>query len=140
MKKLFVVLFLGMMIVGFMTSCSTNSPSGVVKKQMECLKNKDAKGLVELIDLSDVTESEEELEKGKAELASMIESKGFKTVEKKGGIKSYEILDEDVAENPEPGSLAIVTIKTVYNNGEEETEKVKLIMDNDKNWKMSLKK
>lgn len=140
MKKILVALLFGMMTIGFLTSCGKNSPSDAVKKQMECLKNQDAEGLVELVAFKESLD-EEEIKKAKAELASLIREKGFKDIiERNGGIKSYEVLNEDVGENPEPGSIAFVTLKTVYNNGEEQEEKVKLIMDKDGKWKIYMGK
>lgn len=140
MKKL-LFFAIGIVAVGLVLSCSSsNSPESVVKKLMECYKNQDAEGIAELVNLEEISKDEDELEKNKAEMASMLREKVFKSIEQKGGIKNYEIIDIEVAETPEPGSLAIVTVKTVYNNGEEEENKSKLRMDRDGKWKLSLEK
>lgn len=139
MKKQLAVLLLGMMAVGFMTSCgSGNSPSAVVKKNIECIKNKDAKGVVELTYLDDIANSPEDLEEAKAQFLSMLQEGAFESLEEKGGVKSFEILNEDVSDNPEPGSIAFVTVKTVYGNGEEYENKVKTVMDKNGKWKVAL--
>lgn len=140
MKKI-LFFAIGIVAVGLVLSCSSsNSPESVVKKLMECYKNQDAEGIVELVNLEEISKDEDELEKNKAEMASMLREKVFKSIEQKGGIKNYEIIDIEVAEAPEPGSRAIVTLKTVYNNGDEVENKSKLRMDRDGKWKLSLEK
>jgi len=135
MKKVVTAAFCLIAIAMLAVGCSDNSPEGVVKKQMECLMDKDAEGLAELIDMGG-----EAQEEAKAELVSMIQDKGFKSIDDKGGIKSYEVLDVDVSDNPKPGHIAFVTVKTVYTNDSEEEEKVKLVMNQDGKWKVSMSK
>ena len=63
MKKIFAALLLGMIAIGFMTSCSSgNSPSAVVKKNFECIKNKDVDGILKLTYLDDIASTPEGLE------------------------------------------------------------------------------
>lgn len=137
MKRYLAVLVFGLAAIAFMTGCSSNTPSGAVKKHLECMKNKDAKGVVESFYYGDITNDPEELEKGKEQLISMIENEGFKNLDAKGGVKSYEIVKEDAPDHAEPGSIAFVTVKTVYGNGEEVEDKVKVTMDKDGKWKMA---
>ena len=139
MKKIFIAILLGLMTIGLTTSCSTNSPSGIVKSYMKCLNSKDAKGIVELSYIEGLTKNGEELEKYKAEYLEMLSKEdAFKSLEDKGGIKSTDILNEDVSDNPEPGSIAFVTVKTVFKNGEEVEDKVKVVMDKNGKWKVAL--
>lgn len=138
MKKKLVVLLLGMMAVGFMTSCgSGNSPSSVSKKCIECLKNKDAKGVVELTYLGDMANTPKYIVEDRVQTLYKNLENGFRSLEKKGGIMSYEILNEDVSDNPEPGSIAFVTVKAVCGNGEEYEEKLKMVMDKNGKWKVA---
>lgn len=139
MKKIFAALLLGMITIGFMTSCSSgNSPSAVVKKNFECIKNKDIDGILKLTYLDDIASTPEGLERAKSELTQLMEKYVFPQFDEKGGIKSCEIINEDVSDNPEPGSIAFVTLKTILNNGEESESKAKLIMDKAGNWKLTL--
>lgn len=135
MKKYLTVLALCLLSLGLLTGCSSNGPEDAIKKQMEFLKKKDAKGIVDCIYLEDIEEDPEELEKGKAWLVSMLEKEYSKEPEYIK-IKSYEILDVDVSDNPEPGSIAFVTVKITYENGKEEENRTKVIMDKSGTWKI----
>lgn len=138
MKKYLTVLALCLLSLGLLTGCSSNGPEDAIKKQMEFLKKKDAKGMVDNLYLEDTEIDPEELEKGKAELVSMVEERFSKEPEDIKEIKSYEILDVDVSDNPEPGSIAFVTVKITYENGNEEEERTKVIMDKSGTWKISI--
>ena len=141
MKKILFAIAFGFIAIAAMTSCgNSNSPEGVVKKQIECLKNKDAEGLVELLNMGELSRKSGDAEKDKAELTSLIQEKAFKSVDEKGGIKSYEILDVDAPKSAEPGSIAFVKVKTVYGNGSENEDRVKVKMDEEGQWKLSMEK
>mgnify|MGYP001478681523 CR=1 FL=1 len=55
---------------------------------------------------------------------------------KEGGIKSIEVASETIAED---GKTAVVELSMTYGNGETDTDKVDMVLDNG-NWKMSMKK
>ena len=128
-----------MATVVFMTSCNSgNSPSAVINEYFKCVKNKDVDGIFNLFYLRDVASTPEELERAKSQMTEMMEKYVFPEFEKRGGIKKCEIINEDVSDNPEPGSIAFVTLKIVLNSGEENENKAKLIMDKDGKWKVAL--
>ena len=67
----------------------------------------------------------------------MLREKGTKTMEKKQGLKSYEVLSEEISED---GKSATVKMKMVYGDGSEDTSKVKLVKNDKGEWKMSFGK
>ena len=134
MKKLFVLAAFCLMMAGVLTSCSSNSPKGVTSEYMDCLKSKDTKGLVELLDIEDMLKGEDPV-KAKAELTSLIDEKILPELDKKGGIKSYKITSEQIDE--EKGT-ATVGMKITYGNGEESENDAKLVKDKNGNWRVPI--
>ena len=97
------------------------------------MQNEDYEGYVDLMDLkkSDGKDVEKE------QLAALLREKGTKTMEKKQGIKSYEVLSEEISED---GKSANVKMKIVYGNGDEDTQKMKLVKNDDGDWKLTMGK
>ncbi len=79
----------------------------------------------------------EELDESKAMIVSMLKEKVAPMIEKKGGIKSYEILEETISED---GKSANVKTKMVYGDGSEDTDKLEFVLTEDGQWKASLGK
>lgn len=65
---------------------------------------------------------EQRKEKEEAQLLAIIKEKGAKEYERKGGVKSIEILSETISED---GESAIVEYKQTFGNGEEEQQSQK---------------
>ena len=129
-KLLGTVLLLAAMFV--VCSCTDNSPKGVATKSVKCLQNKDFKGYADLVYLK--AKEGEDVNKQKEMVAGLLEGKYDKKIGKKDGIKSFEVLSEEVAED---GKTAVVKMKVVYGNGEEDNdEAVKLIKDDKGDWKL----
>lgn len=119
-----------------MASCSNNSPEGVVKKSMQCLKDKDYKTLVDNCDLNDESLSPEKQEETKKEVVALMEVKVPKLLEKQGDFKSFKILSTEMAED---GNSAVVELEETFEkDGETKTtnEKMKVVKDKDGNWKL----
>jgi hypothetical protein len=135
MKKSIFAVLLATILAGAMSGCSSSSPEGFIDQYMKCLDNKDAEGLAHLAYLEDELDGREPTAEEWDKFVSMTKAIGFLKVEKEGGIKSYEIIDVDVLDNPKPGNIAIVEFKTIYNSGEEETETIKLKMEKSGDWK-----
>lgn len=76
----------------------------------------------------------EDIENAKTMLVALMKEKGGKSMKEKEGIKSYEILSEEIAED---GNSAVVKVKIVYGNGTEDEQKIKLVKDKDGEWKLS---
>lgn len=81
--------------------------------------------------------SPEEEAQAQAMILSMLQQKAVPQIEKKGGLKSVEVLGETIAED---GKSAKVEVKLLYGNGTEETSKVDMALDAKGNWRPSMKK
>lgn len=116
-----------------------NSPSSVVEKSMKCLQDKDYDGYVDLLYI-EVKEGEDP-EVQRNAVGSMVASKADQTLAKKQGIKSYEVLSEEVvpAEEDKP-ETAVVKVKVDYGDGSSKEESVKLKKDQAGDWKIDMGK
>ncbi len=131
MKKLLGLATI-IMAVMVLAGCSDNSPKGVAAKALDCVIDKDFDGYADLLYLKG--DGNEDIDARKKAVSSMMEGKYDKSIGKKGGLKSYEILGEEVDED---GEKAVVNVKLVYGNGEEKDgETVKLCKDDGGNWKV----
>ncbi|MCD4679425.1 MAG: DUF4878 domain-containing protein, partial [Bacteroidales bacterium] len=61
--------------------------------------------------------------------------KGKEDIEEEGGIKSNEVIEENINE---AGDRATVKVKVIFGNGEEDTLTYKFVMEDGK-WKYSMK-
>jgi len=128
MKKV-LVMFVACLVMAVMTSCGSsheNSPKGVAEAAVKCLSKKDYKGYMNLTNATD---------QQKEAMAQMLEKVG-QQADQKGGMKDYEIVDEDIDEEKGTGT---VTVKITYDNGEEETNKMK-VLQKDGEWMLSADK
>ena len=71
-----------------------------------------------------------------AQMLSAFTEKAKESNEAKGGVKSFEVLEEEISED---GLSAVVSTKIVYGNGEEKTETSKYVKKDGK-WKLSMGK
>ncbi len=131
MKKLLglaTIIMAAMVLAG----CSDNSPKGVAAKALDCIIDKDFDGYADLLYLK--ADGKEDIDTQKKAISSMLEDKYDKSLGTKGGLKSYEILGEEVDED---GKKAVVNVKLVYGNGEEKDgETIELRKDDSGNWKV----
>jgi len=65
-----------------------------------------------------------------------MKEKAGKELEKKGGLKSFEVLSEEIAED---GNSAVVKFKQVFGNGEESEDEQKMVKVDGK-WLMDIGK
>ncbi len=139
MKKILSVTVLVMALAMLVACGGGNTPSSVVEKSMKCLQDKDYEGYVDLLYI-DVKEGEDP-EVQRNAVASMIASKADQTLAKKQGIKSYEILSEEVtpAEENKP-ETAVVKVKIEYGDASTKEETVKLKKDDAGDWKIDMGK
>lgn len=66
------------------------------------------------------------------ELAMMLEMKGQKVIKDNQGIDSYEVVNEEAAED---GQKATVTVKVTYGNGEVKENRMKMVKNSDGEWR-----
>ena len=133
MKKLFISMFVAVVAFTLWSCGPANTPSAVAEEACKCVQNEDYEGYVELMDLKETKNQESE----KEQFVAMLREKGTKTMEKKQGLKSYEVLSEEISED---GKSATVKMKMVYGDGSEDTNKVKLVKNDKGEWKMSFGK
>lgn len=134
MKKLIGIMAL-MAALFIMTSCGGNSPKAVTEKAMKALHDKNYDSFVEYIYIT--PKEGEDMEASKKMLSGMLQNKAEQTYAKKGGFKSYEVLDEKIDPS---GDVAAVRVKTVYGDGSEKEEDVKLKKDEKGDWKLDMGK
>lgn len=128
MRKLLLMCAMAVMLTGLLAACGgqNDSPRSVAKAAVSYMEKKDYKGYMSLTNATD---------QQKEAMVQMLEKVG-KDGDSKGGLKSYEILDEEV---DEAGGKATVSLKIVYENGEEKTEKMKMVKQDGK-WYLSADK
>lgn len=128
MKKVLFAIAICFITMAALSSCSShdNTPEGVAKAAVECLKAKDYKGYM---DLTSATKEQKEA------MTAMLQKVGQQTDEK-GGVESYEIVDQEIDE--EKGT-ATVNVKVTYGNGDTEENKMKMLKK-DGDWVLSADK
>ncbi len=136
MKKLIGIMAL-MAALFIMTSCGGggNTPKAVAEKAVKCLQDKDYDKFADLVYMK-VKEGEDP-EAGKKMLSGMMQGKADKMYEKKGGIKSYEALSEQIDES---GESAVVKMKIMHGDGSDKEDDIKLKKDEQGNWKIDMGK
>ena len=78
----------------------------------------------------------EEIEQAKQMYVSLFKDKGEKQMEKKGGIESYTLVSEELAED---GKTAKVKYDVTYGDGSVDTQKFNMVLV-DGEWKQEMKK
>lgn len=128
MKKVLFAIAICFITMAALSSCSShdNTPEGVAKAAVECLKAKDYKGYM---DLTSATKEQKEA------MTAMLQKVGQQTDEK-GGVESYEVVDQEIDE--EKGT-ATVNVKVTYGNGDTEENKMKMLKK-DGDWVLSADK
>ncbi|HNX89984.1 MAG TPA: DUF4878 domain-containing protein [Paludibacteraceae bacterium] len=137
MKKLFQ-LMAAIAIALFVTNCGgkeANTPSAIEKTLYTQLQKGDYQKAAELIIKNLSTEKEMTAEESATLIKSFTE-KAKQSTEAKGGVKSFEILEEKISED---GLTATVTTKVVYGDGTDKTETTKY-EKKDNDWKLSMGK
>ena len=137
MKRILsITLWIAAMFV--MASCSSGSgstPGKALGKYVDELKSGNYENFVEGFALEEGIPAEQ-AQQQKAMLASLVGEKASQEYEKKGGLKGFEIVSEEIAED---GNSAVVTFKLQFGDGtdSEDTQKMvkrdgKWLMDADK--------
>lgn len=118
-------------VVCVMNSCSggDNSPEGIVSKALTKLQEKDYVGYIDLIKFSET--DAEKLQKQKAALLELAQRKFDKSMEKKQGLDSWEVLSTDMDAT---GDVAVVKVKLKYGDGSEEEEDIKVAQNEEGDW------
>lgn len=134
MKKLLYSLAVAVIAL-LVVNCSGNggnTPAGIEKTVYTELQKgnyeKAAKLLVESLDSDKESTAEQ-----KTEMIKAFTEKAKQSMEAKGGIKSFEVMEEKIASD---GLSATVSTKVIYNDGTEKMEDSKYVKK-DNTWKLS---
>jgi hypothetical protein len=139
MKKIisFVFAIATVAVCGAMFSCGggTSSPGAAAKKYVEYVAAGDYDKFLEGVYFSD-NATATDVEQGKAMLRSLLTDKVEKEYGEKGGLKSVEVLSENISED---GKTAKVEMRYTYGNGETSDEESDMILVDGK-WLMNMNK
>ena len=133
-ERVFFAMWCAMMLI--VAACSSPStPGEAAKTYVEELYNGNPEDVFDNVAWGE-NASAEEIEQTKEMLVQMWNEKGKPQIEAKGGVKSVEVISEDIAED---GNSAVVKMKITYGNGEteEDDQQMKLV---DGKWLMSIDK
>ena len=103
----------------FFAACSSNSPEATVKSYLKDIQKGDYVAAVALMNIED--------ENG--EFAAMMEEKGKKVIDQKGGIASFEVGKAEISED---GKKANVPYTITFGNGEKKDDKQCVKLDDGK--------
>ncbi|MDH6354517.1 PBP1b-binding outer membrane lipoprotein LpoB [Dysgonomonas sp. PH5-45] len=137
MKKVFNFLAIAVIALLF-ASCSDNSPAGIEKAIYNQMQKGDFEKAVETM-ISNMDGYDKDNDKSaeeKAQVIAAFAAKAKQGAEAKGGIKSFEIVNEDIAED---GLTATVSTKVIYGDGSEDTKDTSYIKKDGK-WKIKMDK
>ncbi|WP_288911057.1 DUF4878 domain-containing protein [uncultured Bacteroides sp.] len=132
MKKLITLGFLVVAVLSFI-SCSPSSPGKALKGYLNDIKNENYDSFMEGVYFHEGMDKQRK-EKKRTQLLAIIKDKVTREYERKGGVKSIEIISERVWED---GENATVEFKQTYGNGEEIIEKQKMVKKDGK-WLIDL--
>ncbi len=118
MNKLIRLMSVALMAL-FFAACSSNSPEATVKSYLKNIQKGDYVAAVALMDIED--------ENG--EFAAMMEEKGKKVIDQKGGIASFEVGKAEISED---GKKANVPYTITFGNGEKKDDKQCVKLDDGK--------
>ena len=130
MKKVFYFSLMVMAMFMMAACSSSSSPGDAMKKYSNYLIKGDYEKFV------DDSETADKLKEQKAGFVALLRDKVGKEYEKMGGLKSIEILSEEISED---GNTATVKIKQTYGNGETQ-EGTQSMVKRDGKWLMSIDK
>lgn len=119
----------------FIAACSSDSPGKAAKKYASYMQSGEYEKFVDGFYFGEDA-SPEDMDQTKKMLLAMIQEKGAKGMEQKGGLKEIEIVSEELSEDKK---TAKVILKQIYGNGESDENTIDMVLV-DGTWKMLLKK
>lgn len=133
--KRFSTLLMALVAVLFVSCGSSSSPSKVAVK----IYKEMAAGKYESIpeNYYFASDNEEDRQDKEQFLISLCKEKIAPQIERQGGIKNIEVLDETISED---GDMAWVKLLITYGNGETEDDSIRLVLDDNGDWKAVMDK
>lgn len=135
MKRLLGLAAIFAALFMFASCGNSNTPKAVAEQAEKALQNEDYEKLADLMYIKESKDAS--MEDQKQMMTLLMKEKGGKMLKDRDGIKSFEILSEEIDES---GEKAVVKMKVVYGNGKEESDEMKLVKDKDGNWKLDMGK
>lgn len=115
---------------------SDNSAGKAAEKAIEMLQKEDFQGYNSMLYLpGQEKENNQQLSKKKELITEVIQGYLHRELERKGGIKSYKVLNET-----QNGNKAEIRMEISYGNGDTDEETISLIKSNDNKWLINLEK
>ena len=134
MKKTITICMLSACLLLTGACSSDNSAGKAAEKAIEMLQKEDFQGYSSMLYLpNQEKEDNQELSKKKEYITEVIQGYLHRELERKGGIKSYKVLNEN-----QNGNKAEVRMEISYGNGETNEETISLIQSNDGKWLINL--
>lgn len=134
MKKM---IYFGLFIftLGLFASCSSNKPGEAAKQYAQYVADGKYEKFVDGI-VFDESATPEQIKEQKEMLLALIQEKGKKGIEDKGGLKKIEVISEVMSED---GNSAAVILQQTYGNGDTEDANYDMVKK-DGTWKIKIKK
>ncbi len=136
MKKIYH-LSLILLALGLAVGCAPKnaSPGAAAKQYMEALADGQIDQFVDGFYLGEEVTGED-IEEYKNGMKSMLTEKAIPALDEKGGLKSVEIVSEEIADD---GLSATVVLRQTYGDGESEEDSTEMILV-DGRWMMKMEK
>lgn len=129
------MILLGMAVI--FSSCGSgggSTPADAARHIMKLMQKGDYEGVVDHMHLQ--VKEGEDIEAQKEMLVALMEEKAGKSMDEKGGLESYEVLEEEISDD---GTSASVKVKSTYGDGSEDTQDMDFVKE-DGNWLMEMNK
>lgn len=136
MKK-FIYFSLFVFTLSVLSACSSSSesPGEAAKKYAGYIESGKFDKFIDGIAFDEEL-SADQIKEQKAMVSALLEEKGKKSIEEKGGIQSTEIVSEVISED---GKSAKVILKQTFGNGKSEDSSYDMVKQ-DGIWKITIKK
>jgi hypothetical protein len=119
MKKLLFGIFTCLCALIMVSCAGSSTPTSKAEAYLDDMKAGDYAAVIEHLHFKKAMTDQD-----KQQLATMLEEKGQKSIEKDGAIASYEIISETISED---GTTATVESLIKYEGGKEKNETIKLV-------------
>lgn len=119
MKKLLFGIFTCLCALIMVSCAGSSTPTSKAEAYLDDMKAGDYAAVIEHLHFKKAMTDQD-----KQQLATMLEEKGQKSIEKDGAIASYEIISETISED---GTTATIESVVKYEGGKEKNETIKLV-------------
>jgi hypothetical protein len=115
----------------FAVACGSSGPGGTVKSYISYMEKGDMDSAMKLMSTKDMPPGMKDSKEVKDKM-KQVGDQASKEIKGKGGVKSVDILKEDIK-----GDNAEVKFKIKYGNGTEDDEKTAKLVKEDGQWKIA---